>query len=526
MSNLMRTIVLKIYKPSKRKKYIMDEAMLNYSRAFQYLLDRAYVDIENIKESYKDKNGAYRAELIAKWIDKKLSMELNRFNIEPFKDSIKIDFASTISEYLNFKAKGIDVKYPCSYIDKEKAEKQYDKLISRCEGGSITYYELEHKIDKLMNKADKLRAIYFCRYSTSRNYSLLYDHESDRYYAKIYLMNVRNDKRKLLESSSDKTLIYIDKDKEIFNEKTSKKSFLLLPLAFGKWQYGFIKKAESNPHILRTARLVKRKDEYYLSINMLIESASPVETENYMGICRGIENVLNYSVVDKEENILDEGSINLENIERSAIHKVANTIVNTAAEKGCTIVMEKFLSGGDGINFEGYKDKKPLIGYSDYNELFKIIKYKAHEKGLPPPIRVSSFGIFYTCPHCGVNSKANRFSWKMMICTQCGTTMDIEKLGSLNISKKLLKYNKDAIKVKAVNTKEGIKFINEELDLEFYPKDPFDCAAEFLEKIQEMIKKFYDKISLESQKLNFKRKYSLIKKLEQHKEMLEIIKIE
>lgn len=527
MAKSMHTIVLQLYKPSTRKKSIIDEAMLNYSRAFQYLLDKAYEDLKLITENYRDYNGGYSAKGLAKWISGSLNKELNRFCIEPLKDSIKIDFASVLAGYLNLKSRDANTKYPYTYVCDEKVQEEYEKLIDMCTEDNEFYEELEHNINKLLNKSNNLRAIYFCRYSKNRNYSLLYNPDSNRYYVKLYLMNSKNENRKPL-NPSDKTLIYVDKDREVFKERESKKSFLLLPLSFGRWQEAYLKKALETPEVLKTARLVKRNEKYYISINILCDIEAMVETNNYMGVGRGIDNVLNYSVVDKDGDVLNElhPSIDDNVIRNDTLHRLADDIVSTAKVMSCKIIMEKFLSGGDGITASREKSLKPLMSLGEYSSLYKIVKYKALKQGLPPPVKVSSFGLFNTCPRCSTNSKANRFSNKLMICTNCGMTMEVERLGSLNLAKKLIRYKSDIIKIKALDTKEGVRFINKDLELEFFPKDPFDCADEFAEKINEIIRDFYRNRVLETRKPNFKRKFSLIKKLEQQEDIFKVIKIE
>lgn len=530
MSNPMRTIVLKIYNPSKRKKNIMDEALLNYSKAFQYLLDRAYDDLEYIEKNFRDDSGKYRANHITGWIDKKLSKELNKLCIEPFKDSLKVDFSATLAGFLNLKTANIEVSYPSSFISHEEIDEEYEKILSTFIKAETpdSPHEFNKKINKLTGKVDNLRSIFFCRYSKNRNYNLLYNPKNHKYYAKIYLMNSKNENRKEISNSTDNILIYIDKDGGTLSEKNGKKCFLLFPLSFGRWQESYLKKALEHPEIIKTARLIKRNNEYYLSVNILGYAAPKIEIENYMGVCRGIDNVINYSVVDKYANLLSEGHFNIDkkNCEKNALYKIASGIIGIAGEKSCRIIMTRFLKFTDGIIIKEDKESKPLLNSGQYYKLYKIIEYKVQEYGLPPPVRVSSFGVFNTCPRCGENCKSNRLSSSTLICTKCGMTMNIERLGSLNLARRLIKYNSDTIKIEVQNTGEGIKFINKDIELELLPKDPFNCADEFRVQIDKIIKDFYYNKAAEAEKPGFKKKFSLIKKLEEHKDIFEVIRIE
>jgi putative transposase len=520
MSKTMRTIVLKIYKPSKIKRAIIDEAMFNYSKAFQYMLDKASNQIDAINESSRDKMGRYSANLILRWIDKDMMKELNKFSVEPFKDSLRIDFASALAGYLSLKAKGIKANYPQTFISEDESEEEYDKLLKNLteNTGHLSY--IENEINKLINKSGKPRPLYFCRYSKIRNFCLLYNPDEDKYYAKVYLMNVKNEKRRESNISEGKKLIYISDDKELYKENCSRKRYLLLPLSFGRWQEAYLKKAFEKPDMIKTARLTKKKDRYFLSINMEMSECSNMEYENYMGVSRGVRNAVNYSAVDKEGRLLFEGYLELSDQEsKSDIHKLANKLIIIAQENKCQIIMEKLIRIGDGL-------KEPSLNYKNYNELYKIIKYKSKENALSEPIRVSGFGLFNTCPRCGTNSKTNWFSNRLLICTHCGMTMDIDSTGSLNLARKLIKYNKDAIKIITVSSPEGIKFVNDDIGFEYCPGNPYDCEEEFREKISSLIKSFYDNIEMESKKSGFMKKYSMIKKLEEHEDLFEVIKIE
>jgi len=472
----------------------MDEAMENYSKAFSYLLSRACEEIEAIEEKYK---GKYKANYIAKWVEGSLDKELNSFGIEPFKDSIKMDFAAVLSGYLNLKTKGKAGNYPSIYMEEQMYKRK--------------------------------RPIFFCRYSTKRNYSLLYNEEKDRYYAKIYLMNVKNEKRKRPMKFQGKALRYIDKNREPFLENGKKRSYVMFPLSFGKWQEKYLKEAIENPEMLKTARLFKRKKDYYLSINIVKDICSNIDAENYMGISRGIDNGVNYTIVDKNGELLCDGfrKIADKNISVNIIHDTSNHLLKIALENKCQVIMEKLIEIGDNLSWEDGTGKtcNPILNCSKYNELFNILNYKLKNNGLPSIVRVSSVAIFNTCPYCGKNSKANRFSREMLMCTSCGTTVEVEKAGPMNLSRRLIKYENHKIKIIVENTDRGLKFTNRELDFEFYPVNPYDCVNEFTEEIEKTIKNFYDNIDIEAKRTSFKKRYNLIKKIEKNKNAFELISI-
>ncbi|MFL0246417.1 hypothetical protein [Candidatus Clostridium stratigraminis] len=490
MNVAMQTIELKLFKPGLLKREIIDEALENYTRAYEYLMGKASKEIDVIEESFKDYNRNYRANIISKWIDKDTLKGLNVFNIEPFKDSLKLDFSSTMAGFLSLRSKNKSVSFPA-------------------------------------NNGSNLRPIFFCRYSKVRNYSLLYDAEKDRYYAKIYLMNVRNKKRKRTTKTYNNELKYLDKNKEVYKEGTGKKTYVIFTLAFGKWQEKYLKDAIYNPEILKTARLIKRKKEYYLSIN-IVKKVDIVETVNYMGISRGNESAINYAVVDYKSSLICEGHEEIQdNITEDMLNKIANKLVKVALKNRCQVIMEKLIDRGDNLTFQNKQGKSfiPKINCSDYNKLCNIMTCKLMGSGLKNVIRVSGVSIFYTCPYCYNKSKSNRFSKEIMLCTSCGRSINIDKAGSLNLSRRLLQYKNEKIKVLVESTKNGIRFINKDLRLEYYPTNPFDCYDEFMKVLDALIENFYININLEKESKNYKRKLSLIKKIEANKNNFQLIDV-
>jgi putative transposase len=363
MSEALKTITLKLHDIGSYKKDIIDEAMMNYSRAFQYLLDALYCDIENTKND-KDGKDVYSLFDVKKLIGKDLIENLNEFNIEPFKDSLIIDFSAVISGYLNSLMNGREQSYPSVFISDEKFEHEYNELMNEYIENVEDPAPIEEKIKRLIALKDRSRPIFFCRYATCRNYCLLYDPEKNRYYAKIYLMNVKNEKRKVSLVNSEKSIKYISKDNKIFEKSTRKNCFLVFSLSFGSYQEEFLKKALKDPEILRTARLIKKKDDYFLSISIIEKFEQSIETLNYMGISRGIDCAVSYTVVDLNGNKLFENFIDSEKIpvQDCEINRIANTLLKISREHKCQVIMENLQNSRDRLTYTD-KDGKYFTQY-------------------------------------------------------------------------------------------------------------------------------------------------------------------
>lgn len=79
------------------------------------------------------------------------------------------------------------------------------------------------------------------------------------------------------------------------------------------------------------------------------------------------------------------------------------------------------------------------------------------------------------------------------------------------------------MKIIVEHTNKGVKFTNKELAMEYYPTNPFDCIDEFMEVIDKIIKEFYNNIDKNRKQADFKRRLSLIKKIEVNKNIFELI---
>lgn len=474
----LRTIHLKIHNPSTLKRGIIDKAFINYNNAFNYLLKEAHKDIDEIRNSCNAYRGNYSPLSISKWIDRETLTYINRFDIQPFKDSIKLDFGMTLANYLLQKTVNPGVSFP--------------NFKSGC-----------------VIPQDKLRPVYFCRYDTKRSFCLLYDKENDRYFAKLYLMNNKNAYRRP-DLNVKRKLTYISKNQE--DAKCMKKeTYIIVPLSFGKWQEGMIRQAFDKPEILRTAHLIRKGKDYYLNLSINLPEDERIDTNTFLGVSRGIENAINYSIADTSGSILDSGSIEYEGNEAGLEEKtkiciLANRIVDIAVKNKSQVVLQNLVGKGDKLSWSQDEiNYKPIFGCRLYNELVRVVEYKLPQKGLPLPAKVSSVDIFHRCSLCGNNTKKNRFSRNVFICTACGSSYNIDKLGSINMATKLIKYENTPLKLKAKKTYDGMYLQNELIGLDLFiskNEDPFDRLKDEIREISSRVEQGSSEYKLNAKDIN------------------------
>jgi hypothetical protein len=481
------TITLKLHKPGREKRQILNEAMVNYTRAFDFLLQEArkcHFDPKEYRTGSKYK--------LSNWINKDLTAKLNEFQAEPFKDSLKLDFAMTFSSYLELRDKGKKAGFPRTYADSN---------------GDLA----------------SLRSVFFCRYDTNRNFCLLYDKEKSRYFIKLYLLNQKSARKSDAPRRNESRLEYVHRNKCRLEGGASKCRFIIVPLAFGKWQEGYLKQALDAPEIIKTARLVKRDDEFFITVNMSFPVDKKIKPETFLGISRGPENSVGITITDRNGAILESSQMEPEsnlltagNTPSAGLYRLANNIVDIAVKNKAQIILENLSDYKDGIyevDFGYGKDQKKL-SKSAYQALDRILDYKLEYAGLPKPIRVSPFGIFSTCPQCGLNTKRSRSSKGIFLCISCGAAYNIRNLGSLNLANKLMKYNQDNIKIKITREASGIKLTNEILGLELTVSDVEDVMERLAVEIEGIVEEARQSGDQFISRQDYMRKWSMIQKIE------------
>lgn len=472
-----RTIVLKLHKPSAVKCDLIDEAVRNYNNAFQFLLHQARMELNSIQQAFEDKNGLFHAASLSKWVHGARSKALNQFAVQPFKDSLKLEFGLALADCLN---RGAVRNFPTG---------------------------------------EKPRPIYFCRYDIKRSYSLLYDGQNDRFYAKLYLLNAKNGLPKMSKDSGSVKLKYIWKEDNLLETAQGKSTFIIVPLSFGKYQERFLKTALGKPESLKTAKLFQRGNAYFLAVNMETEDEKKILPETYLGVTRGLKNNFRYTVVNKNGEAIEDGAILLSFTEKGAVpiqelHKATKRVVETALNYHSQVIVQNLSGKSDGIGWAMEETESPAVcKRNDYMSFAKILAYKLPARGLPMPVKVSSVDIFCRCSFCGVVARKNRFHHGIFICTKCGCAMEGEKLGSLNLSRKLLLYHQSKIRIKVKKTPQGTSFENRLIGLNCFI--PYDDNQ--LERLQEELQNIFERMKCQIQTSDVKEKnkiYSILLKLE------------
>lgn len=455
-----KTLMLQIYRPSGHKRALMDGALLRYSQALQMLVGRCEYPVRTLAESGTRVSQRHLLALV----DKKTAKDLNEFHVQPFKDSLKMEFASMAASYIEQKRASPGTRYPLAYLDAEHYRAAIAHSIGRFETGEISREKFESECRKLVERAGKVRSLYFGRYSMNRDYCLLYDEFKNRFYAKLYLLNAADAERSE-SATSGLSLRYVAKDMPPMVNRAGRRRYIIVPLAFGKTQLDDLKRTLENPALLRTARLMKRDARYYLMVNMTCEPAAILPAESTMGVSRSPLGGLSYTVFDLGGTFRKQGRIAAPEGAEQIVYSLCKRIVEIASENRSQVILE---ANG------GRNDRMPVpaeftgrcLSSRQYVKIADVLKYKLLEKRLPPPVEVSANGLFVTCPRCSGRTLRNKISDELFACVACGYASETEWIGSENLAGRLMKYQRDKVPITVLKEKDSLVFYNKNLGFE------------------------------------------------------------
>lgn len=454
-----KTLMLQLYRPGARKRALMDAAMLSYARALQWLLDLYRPAVERMAAD----GGRYTKTSLLRLVEKDALRELNAFAVQPFKDSIKMEFAGLCAAYLAQSQSGRKVRFPCVYAAPGREEALLDALATDPQPGPNKLDDFEKAYRNACARIEKCHPLYFGRYDVNRDFCLLYDEYTGRFYAKLYLLNAKN---AILPEGRrfELRLRYVTKDQTpLPPPPQGGERYLILPLSFGKKQLADLNCALENPGVLHTARLLRRDGGYYLMLNMECGAARAIRPACTMGIARRAGGGLHYTLCRKNGEIMQAGSLLSQDAPCQRLFVLARDALAIARRHKAQVVLES--DGGMRDNVAGNGAGAGLRP-TEYRSFSRIMSYKLPEAGLPGPVFVSPKGLYNTCPQCHFSTQRNRVSGRLFACIECGFASPGELVGSLNLARRLNKYKADRVPVYCRGTPTGTLYYNKTLGFE------------------------------------------------------------
>lgn len=507
-----KTLMLQIYKPSGCKQAQMDAAILNYSKALQALLYRYREEVTELSNSGQTVTRRQLLELIGHDAAK----SLNEFGVQPFKDSLKMEFSSIAATFIASHRKSRNAGYPVVFLDDSHYRASITGLIRQFDGDEVGRGKFENGCFRLIGRVERPRSLYFGRYAANREYCLLYDEFKDRFYAKLYLMN----RVEAVEGNtvSGLSLRYVTEGLPPMLNPPGRKRYIVVPLAFGKKQYGDLKQALNHPEILHTARLLKKERKYYLMINVECASEPPRAASTTMGVSRNVSGGLNYTVCDANGQVREKGTISSSSDASQRLFILSKEVVRIAAGHCSQVVLEANGGKNDRLLFQ--RETAVPLTNRQVVLIADILKYKLPEKRLPPPIEVSANGLFCTCPVCGNHTQRNRISEQLFACISCGYASAAEWIGSENLARRLMKYRRDKVPIYISKNENTMTFYNRSIDFKCVLPSNRSDYSQMYDELNHLVRGTGGEFESNPQK------YAVLKKLRQSPDIRDAVRIE
>lgn len=435
MPTTYKTIMLQIYKPSNTKRRILDSALERYTQALGYLLERYRGQIIEMACA----GGPVRRASLLGMIGKDALHELNRFAVEPFKDSIKMEFAALAAVFIAQRRKNPRARFPRVQAEQGR-------------GGAGSH------------------PLYFGRYAVNRDYCLLYDQSTGRFYAKLYLLNAAGRIAPPAAPQGRLRLQYLTQERQDFLQQQDPRRYIVTPLAFGRHQLRDLNRLLEDPGLAHTARLKKTGESYYLFVNISCGEAGMLPVRSTMGLARSADGGLGYTVCEnagaKPGGILETGHFGRQQPDCQKLYLLAKSVIGVCRRFACQVVVESNGGRNDKLLLKKPEGAQPLTT-TEYAKLVKILSYKLAEEGLPQPVALSANHLFTSCPSCFSASHKSRISSELFACVECGYASDAESVGSLNLVRRLYHYKNDCVPLTLTRVGGRLVFTNRILGFEY-----------------------------------------------------------
>lgn len=477
----------KLHNPSRRRRNILDHALVEYTNTMAALLDWAKANLDQIEaaarfEIHRGGNGQQPAPppvfslddlkqyletpdiLRVRYTDKSVARALPKPSQLPgdlascVKEALAANVAAALASHLALRLIDDKASFPvCRDPDPQGYPNALEEFGSL---GANLAAENEARARLLTVVRGGVMPVHFSR---SRDFALLMQDDGSRFFVFLKLLP----KDSPLAETTDITqgdLINVLTG-EVFKYKG--KSGYLFPIQLGResngewgWQYKtFIAPLLDGQGAVKAAKLVKRDNDYFLHVSFALACPDPYEPQALMGFNRGVIHSLAYGVIDREGRILATGHsedpfreikerslrqvrekqrraarVSRKDYKRqeldNIIHYVVNQALDRAVDYQAALVLEDWQVDAVGAFYR-----------SAFRKIDQIIEYKARLRGVPIfPRRMWSAYISQLCPHCG---GPLTHDGRKSTCDLCGQSEHRDELAAINCARRSL-YKKEA----------------------------------------------------------------------------------
>ena len=442
MSDSYHTLVVRLARPSHRKQDLLDESFRNYAQGFQYLLDQLRPAISQLADSGTVPTLRELLRLVSPSVRAKLKL----FDLEPLADGLILDVAMMLRSHLTLLQHGHRSSFPLIRLSPEAfAEKTSELVADR----SLSRATLAKHLGRTNQTVGRIKSIYFGRHAANRDFCLLYQPATGRFFVKLFLMNRRlakawtSEAQNRVSQAAPDPLYHLTAEHTLLPLPRALDRYVVLPLNFGKNQMAALLSAWSDPTLIRSARLCQsgQKTDLHIQMRRPAQGESFGEPLHWIGLARSSQATVAMSICRKDGKLVRQELLDLD--PGQVVPAVRKLVRQTHAQ----VLLPELSRHWDGL----YREKgdgpavSAKLGKSAWLDFQEHLQSSLSQAGLPQPILVSPYHLYQTCPHCGSKRKVNRSLPELLICTTCGFSQDVSLAASFNLVAKFLCYHQAAV---------------------------------------------------------------------------------
>jgi IS605 OrfB family transposase len=459
------TAKFKLHNPSKRRRAMIDHALVSAHLAFDKLLRKVRPDVEAL-EQITDPAEAKRAHGELGFRLQRMATKIRALG-NAAKASVTQDVSEQIDSYLALCKSNPATSYPKAARLRARPGEEAAKALERL-AGAVTIAEENAARDALAlaRRAGTPRPLNILN-NRIKDGALILKDEKGRLAAFINLFP---------KSSRFATCISL---KGFTDTRTSRKmtgktsTGALFPLECGDWH---IENFLSGPKI-QSSRLIREGDAYYFAATFRFSRTALPEPVNFLGVDRGIEQLAAWAVVNPEGKAIEAGACSGEALRRVQrrehasqretqktgrtyrarvrravadieTHRAATAIVEAAIRSNARVVLEDLATISNEPHMRRAKGERRggfrhMLTRAQYQKLKHALDYKLRFAGVasmrrnsPPFLEVTPAYTSIVCATCGALDKALRRSQAEFVCTKCGASANADENAAANVASK------------------------------------------------------------------------------------------
>lgn len=446
---IISTIVLRLHRPSRRKQTLLRQCVDRYAEGIQLVLDRLRPEVDRLAAQ------GQRPSLttLSRLMTPEDLRRLKSLGLEPLADGLRMDLAMLLLNYLSHTRNNQPASQPLIRRSPDDWQALASHMIAESTAGRLPRRQLRILLERSLATVGRCKSVYFGRHAAARDFCLLYQPDTGRFFAKIHLMNRQaardwntaatacvaaagTDAR---QATGHAPLYHLTDGHPPLARAGPGDRFIVVPLDMGLKQYHQLTQAWQNPQMVRTARLCRKGDQFDLHVQVRQRLPEPRQTLHVLGLVRSDTATAAYALCRPD------GSVIRLDVFDGEPQTVADAVCRLARQTAAQVVMVDLACRHDGLYRSDPHDisGEPFAaacGRAGWLTLARRLARQLPLSGLPQPALLSPHRLYQTCPACQNRRKANRLRDNLLVCTACGHSESVAQAGSRNMVQKYIHY--------------------------------------------------------------------------------------